>query len=181
MDDQAHPSEFLPHPLTDHVDFPPDQVTDGEGRLEQLWQPDEEEHLDGDGTAIAEQLWESLLPSQVHRPADGGVEQVQRGAFMGGGVAGAFGAMWPMILGIAALFIVTSWQSRSQKKKLAGEIAALKKGDRVRLQSGFIAKLVELRAQISVVELGSNLRVEVLTSAIVGRDDSDTTAPAAKK
>ena len=97
------------------------------------------------------------------------------------GAAGAFGAMWPMILGIAALFIVTSWQSRSQKKKLAGEIAALKKGDRVRLQSGFIAKLVELGAQISVVELGSNLRVEVLTSAIVGRDDSDTTPPAAKK
>jgi preprotein translocase subunit YajC len=72
------------------------------------------------------------------------------------------------------------WSSRSQQKKAAAALADLKKGDRVLTQSGLAGKLVELGDRYAKLELAPGVKVDVLKSALSGKDTGDP-ASAEKK
>ena len=63
------------------------------------------------------------------------------------------------------------WQSRSQQKKQAQAVAELKKGDRVATQSGLIGRLVEKDQRYAKLEIAPGIKVEVLLTSVLGRDD----------
>lgn len=79
------------------------------------------------------------------------------------------------------LFFLLIWSNRSQSKKQAAAIAALQKGDRVVLQSGLIGRLVEIGDRTAKVEIASGVKVEVLKSAISGKDGGDGTVSTTKQ
>lgn len=89
--------------------------------------------------------------------------------------------MGTMLLVILPMLLFLIWSSRSQNKKQAAALAALQKGDRVILQSGLIGKLVELGERTAKVEIASGVKVEVLKSAISGKDGGDATVVANKQ
>lgn len=80
----------------------------------------------------------------------------------------------PVLL-LVPLFFLLIWSSRSQKKKQDAAIASLQKGDRVVLNSGLIGRLVEIGDRTAKVEIASGVKVEVLRSAISGKDGGDGT------
>jgi len=73
------------------------------------------------------------------------------------------------------------FSKRSQAKKDAAVIASLAKGDRVLLQGGLVGKLVELGDRYAKVELSPGVKVEVIKTALLGKDSPDTAAQAEKK
>jgi preprotein translocase subunit YajC len=83
--------------------------------------------------------------------------------------------MGMMLLLLAPMFLFLIWSQRSQGKKQAAAIAGLQKGDRVILQSGLIGKLSELGERTAKIEIASGVKVEVLKSAISGKDGGDAT------
>jgi preprotein translocase subunit YajC len=91
------------------------------------------------------------------------------------------GGMGMMLLLLLPMFFFLMWSQRSQTKKQAATIAALQKGDRVILQSGLIGKLVETGERTAKVEIASGVKVEVLKSAISGKDGGDATVVANKQ
>jgi preprotein translocase subunit YajC len=96
----------------------------------------------------------------------------------GGG--GGFAMLFPILL-LLPLFFLLFWSSRSQQKKQAAALAALKKGDRVVLQSGLIGRIVEMGDRIAKVEIAPGVKVEVAKSGLGGKDTGDGTTAAAKK
>lgn len=88
--------------------------------------------------------------------------------------------MGMMLLLLLPMFLFLMWSQRSQTKKQAAAISALQKGDRVILQSGLIGKLVEIGERTAKVEIASGVKVEVLKSAISGKDGGDATVVANK-
>jgi preprotein translocase subunit YajC len=82
---------------------------------------------------------------------------------------------------VIALMIPLLLSQRSQSKKQAAAVAALAKGDRVLLQGGMIGKLVELGDRYAKVELSPGVKVDVLKSALLGKDTPETAAQAEKK
>lgn len=85
-----------------------------------------------------------------------------------------------MLMLLLPMFLFLMWSSRSQTKKQQAAIAALQKGDRVILSSGLIGKLVEQGERTAKVEIASGVKVEVLKSAISGKDGGDATVVANK-
>lgn len=81
--------------------------------------------------------------------------------------------MMLMLLMFVPLMLFMFWQSRSQSKKQEQAVASLKKGDRVVTQSGLIGKLLELDKRYAKLELGPGVKVQVLRSALSGRDTED--------
>lgn len=88
--------------------------------------------------------------------------------------------LFPLLI-FVPLILLMFWSGRSQQKKQQKVIAELKKGDRVLLQSGIAGKLVELGDRFAKVEIAPTTRIEVLKSAILGKDGADTQAAAEKK
>lgn len=86
----------------------------------------------------------------------------------------------PLLL-LGALLLMMFWSSRSQQKKQHAALAALKKGDRVIAQSGLVGKLVEVGDRYAKLEIAPGVRIDLLKSALVGKDTAETAASVEKK
>jgi preprotein translocase subunit YajC len=86
-----------------------------------------------------------------------------------------------MLLMFVPLILFLFWQSRSQQKKQDAVIGSLKKGDRVVTQSGLIGKLLEVDTRYAKVEIAPGVKVQVLRSALVGRDGDDAAKSSSEK
>jgi preprotein translocase subunit YajC len=93
---------------------------------------------------------------------------------------GAFGVMLPLLL-LVPLLLLMFFSTRSQQKKQAQAIAQLKKGDRVITQSGLVGKLLEVGDRYAKLELAPGVKVEILKSGLLGKDNPETAAAAEKK
>ena len=82
---------------------------------------------------------------------------------------------------VIALMIPLLLSQRSQSKKQAAAVAALVKGDRVLMQGGLIGKLVEVGDRYAKVELSPGVKVDVLKTALLGKDTPETAAQTEKK
>ena len=89
--------------------------------------------------------------------------------------------MGPMLLMVVPLVLLMVFTSRNQGKKQAKVIAGLQKGDRVITSGGMIGKLVEIGDRVAKIEIAPGMKIEVLKSGILGKDDAETAALAEKK
>lgn len=80
--------------------------------------------------------------------------------------------MFPLLL--VGMLIFIFWTNRSQQKKQTEAIAGLKKGDRVVTQSGLVGRLIELESRYAKLEIAPGVKVQVLRTALSGRDAEDT-------
>lgn len=87
---------------------------------------------------------------------------------------------FPLLL-VVPLLLLMFWTSRSQQKKQQAAVSDLKKGDRVLTQSGLVGKLVEMGDRYAKVELAPGVKVEMLKSGVLGKDNAETAAAAEKK
>ena len=83
-----------------------------------------------------------------------------------------------MVVPLVLLMLFTSRSNSKKQKKL---MEGLQKGDRVILQGGLVGKLVELGDRLAKVELAPGMKVEVLKSGLLGKDDAETAASLEKK
>lgn len=79
-----------------------------------------------------------------------------------------------MLLLFLPLFFLLFWMPRSQQKKQAAALSKLQKGDRVVTHSGMIGKLVEMGERSFKLEIAPGVKIDVLKSAIAGKDGADT-------
>lgn len=80
------------------------------------------------------------------------------------------GSFLPLLIFIPFILFMF-WQNRSQQKKQEATIAALKKGDRVLLQSGIVGRLLSVEGRYAKLELPpSGVKITVLKSSLSGRD-----------
>jgi len=86
----------------------------------------------------------------------------------------------PLLL-LVPLLLLMFFSSRSQQKKQQAALSALKKGDRVLTQGGFVGKLVEVGDRYAKLELAPGVKVEVLKSGLLGKDTAETAAAVEKK
>jgi preprotein translocase subunit YajC len=91
------------------------------------------------------------------------------------------GGMWVMLLMVVPLLLFMFWSTRSQQKKQEKTLGALAKGDRVILQGGLVGKFVEMNERLAKVELAPGLKVDVLRTSILGKDNAETQATAEKR
>jgi preprotein translocase subunit YajC len=89
--------------------------------------------------------------------------------------------MLPMLIMVVPLVLLMLFTSRSQSKKQKKVLESLQKGDRVIMQGGFVGKLVELGDRLAKVELAPGMKVEILKSGLLGKDDAETAASLEKK
>jgi len=94
---------------------------------------------------------------------------------------GGLGGIAPMLLMVVPLVLLMVFTNRNQGKKQAKVIAALQKGDRVITSGGMIGKLVEIGDRVAKIEVSPGMKVEILKSGILGKDDAETAALAEKK
>jgi preprotein translocase subunit YajC len=88
--------------------------------------------------------------------------------------------MLPLLM-LAPVLVMMFWSSRSQQKKQAKALAELKKGDWVLTQGGLRGKLVEMGDRFAKVEIAPGMKIEVLKSAVLGRDSAEAAAQLEKK
>jgi preprotein translocase subunit YajC len=93
---------------------------------------------------------------------------------------GGLTSLLPLAL-MVPFVLMLFWSGRSQSKKHQKLISELKKGDGVLTQGGMRGKLVEIGDRYAKVEIAPGTKIEVLRSAIVGRDDVETAAQLEKK
>ena len=105
------------------------------------------------------------------------------GAPSGGSHAseGGLGGMLPMLIMVVPLVLLMLFTSRSNSKKQKKLMESLQKGDRVILQGGLVGKLVEIGDRLAKVELAPGMKVEILKSGLLGKDDAETAASLEKK
>ncbi len=94
-----------------------------------------------------------------------------------GGLAG----IAPMLLMVVPLVLLMVFTNRSQAKKQGKVLASLQKGDKVILSGGLMGKLLEVGDRVAKVELAPGMKIDVLKSGILGKDDAETAALAEKK
>lgn len=90
------------------------------------------------------------------------------------------GLLFPLLL-LVPFLLLMFWTSRSQQKKQKALIASLKKGDRVLTQSGLVGKLVEVDDRYAKVEVAPGVKVQMLRSGLLGRDNEETQKAAEQK
>lgn len=90
------------------------------------------------------------------------------------------GLLFPLLL-FVPLILMMFWSSRSQQKRHQKALAELKKGDLVLTQSGLRGKLVELGDRFAKIEIAPGTKVEVLKSAVLGKDGAEAAAQIEKK
>lgn len=88
--------------------------------------------------------------------------------------------MFPLLL-LIPFFLLMFWSSKNQQKKQQKLVAALAKGDKVLLQGGLTGKLVEMGERYAKVEIAPGVRVDVLKSSVLGKDNVETAAAAQKQ
>jgi preprotein translocase subunit YajC len=91
-----------------------------------------------------------------------------------------FGMLLPILL-LVPFVLLLMFSSRSQAKKQAAAIAGLKKGDRVLIQGGMVGKLQEIGDRYAKVEIAPGVKIEVLKSGLLGKDNAETAAAVEKK
>jgi len=79
------------------------------------------------------------------------------------------------------LIAMMFWSSRSQQKKQEKALTELKKGDLVLTQGGLRGRLVEMGDRFAKLEIAPGTKVEILKSAVLGKDGSETAAQLEKK
>ena len=89
--------------------------------------------------------------------------------------------MLPMLIMVVPLILLMVFTSRSQSKKQNKLLASLQKGDRVITSGGLVGKLIELGDRYAKVELAPGMKVDVLKSGLLGKDDAETAASLEKK
>jgi preprotein translocase subunit YajC len=89
--------------------------------------------------------------------------------------------MLPMLIMVVPLVLLMLFTSRSNSKKQKKILESLQKGDRVIMQGGLVGKLVEIGDRLAKVELAPGMKVEVLKSGLLGKDDAETAASLEKK
>ena len=94
---------------------------------------------------------------------------------------GGLMGMLPMLIMVVPLVLLMVFTSRSQSKKQGKVLASLQKGDRVITQGGMVGKLVELGDRYAKVEISPGVKIEVLKSGLLGKDDAETAASLEKK
>ena len=94
---------------------------------------------------------------------------------------GGLGGMLPMLIMVVPLVLLMLFTSRSQSKKQKKVLESLQKGDRVIMQGGLVGKLVEIGDRLAKVELAPGMKVEILKSGLLGKDDAETAASLEKK
>ncbi len=88
--------------------------------------------------------------------------------------------LFPLLL-LVPLLILMFWSTRSQHKKQQQAVATLKKGDRVLTQSGLVGKLVELGDRYAKVEVAPGVKVDILKSGLLGKDNAENASAVEKK
>lgn len=86
-----------------------------------------------------------------------------------------------MLLMFVPLIVMMMWSSRSQQKKQQKILSELKKGDTVLFQPGIRGKLVELGDRYAKVEIAPGTKIEVLKTAVLGKDGAEAVAQIEKK
>jgi preprotein translocase subunit YajC len=94
---------------------------------------------------------------------------------------GGLMGMLPMLIMVVPLVLLMVFTSRSQAKKQGKVLASLQKGDRVITQGGMVGKLIELGDRYAKVEVAPGVKIEVLKSGLLGKDDAETAASLEKK
>jgi len=79
------------------------------------------------------------------------------------------------------LIAMMFWSSRSQQKKQEKALTELKKGDLVLTQGGLRGRLVEMGDRFAKIEIAPGTKIEVLKSAVLGKDGTETAAQLEKK
>lgn len=97
-----------------------------------------------------------------------------------GGGPGGFGGMLPFLI-MLPLILLLFFNSRSQQKKQAAAVSALKKGDRVLTESGIVGKLLEIGDRYAKLEVAPGVKIEVLKSRLAGAETVETPTAAEKK
>jgi preprotein translocase subunit YajC len=110
---------------------------------------------------------------QPHPPAGGPTPTAQAEPPQGG--------MWVMMLMVVPLLLFMFWSTRSAQKKQEKALSGLAKGDRVILQSGLVGKFLEMNERFAKVELSPGIKVDVLKTSILGKDNAETQAAAEKR
>ncbi len=99
----------------------------------------------------------------------------------GKGAPSGLGGMLPMLIMVVPLVLLMVFTSRSQSKKQSKVLASLQKGDRVITQGGMVGKLVEVGDRYAKVEVAPGVKIEVLKTGLLGKDDAETAASLEKK
>lgn len=86
----------------------------------------------------------------------------------------------PLLL-FVPLILMMVWSSRSQQKRQQKVLAELKKGDLVLTQAGLRGRLVELGDRFAKIEIAPGTKVEILKSAVLGKDSAEAAAQIEKK
>ena len=86
-----------------------------------------------------------------------------------------------MLIMVVPLVLLMAFTSRSQSKKQGKVLASLQKGDRVITQGGMVGKLIELGDRYAKVEVSPGVKIEVLKTGLLGKDDAETAASLEKK
>ena len=94
---------------------------------------------------------------------------------------GLLGSPLFMLLMFVPLIVMMLWSSRSQQKRQQKVLAELKKGDIVLTQGGLRGKLVELGDRYAKVEIAPGTKVEILKTAVLGKDGAEAAAQIEKK
>jgi preprotein translocase subunit YajC len=97
------------------------------------------------------------------------------------GPEGGLGSMLPMLIMVVPLILLMVFTSRSNSKKQKKMLDSLQKGDRVITQGGLVGKLVEVGDRYAKVEVAPGMKVEILKSGLLGKDDAETAASLEKK
>jgi preprotein translocase subunit YajC len=82
---------------------------------------------------------------------------------------------------IIPVMLLLLFSNRSQQKKQAELIKGLQKGDRVIVQGGLVGKLVETGDRYAKIEIAPGVKIEVLKTGLLGKDDAETAAALEKK
>jgi preprotein translocase subunit YajC len=89
--------------------------------------------------------------------------------------------MFPILIMVVPLVLLMVFTGRSQTKKQTALIASLQKGDRVLTQGGVVGKLIEIGDRYAKVEIAPGVKIEVLKSGLLGKDNAETAASLEKK
>jgi preprotein translocase subunit YajC len=96
------------------------------------------------------------------------------------GPLGWLGTAGPLLIFIP-LIAMMLWTSRSQQKRQQKVLSELKKGDTVLTQGGLRGKLLEMGDRFAKVEIAPGTKVEILKSAVLGKDGAEAAAQIEKK
>jgi len=97
-----------------------------------------------------------------------------------GGAGGLLGSPIVFLVLMVAIFYFIVWRPQSsERKKHAGFVQALKKGDQVVTQSGLIGQIVLVEDRTVTLDIGSGTKVRLLKAQVAG-PWSDAPAASAK-